>query len=161
MTTRRGSFRALAATVVQLTTPSARRFGFSDAALLGAWAGLVGDRLAAATLPERITYPLRRRSDGTLRLRVANGGLALELQHLQRELIDRINTHIGYPAIGRLHLVQGPIPRPRRRAGAAPRPLDAGEEEALGASVAQICDDDVRAALTALGRAVLGRANRS
>lgn len=142
---------------MRLTTPAARRFGFSDAALLGAWAGIVGDRLAAATLPERVTYPPHRRSDGTLRLRVANGGLALELQHLQRELIDRINTHVGYPAIGRIHLVQGPVPRPSPRSGTRPRTLDAGEEDALNASVSQVGDDDVRAALTALGRAVLGR----
>ena len=53
-----------------------------------------------------------------MHLRVASGGLAMELQHFEPVLVERINAYFGYPAVARVKLIQGPLPAPaggRRR----------------------------------------------
>lgn len=143
--------------MTEVTRPLAQRRGFNDAAIVAEWRMVVGERLAAATVPERVTFPPRQRSGGTLRLIVGNGGLALEIQHLAPQIIDRINTYFGCPAVARLHLVQAPIPAAQRRPGSPPRALSAAEEQGLSASLADVADPELRESLTALGRAVIGR----
>ena len=88
--------------------PSFGRRGFSRAEILIRWPAIVGAGLARHACPERLTAP-RRAGGGTLRVRV-EGGFATELQHLETEVIERINSYFGYRAVARLALVQGPLP---------------------------------------------------
>jgi len=37
------------------------------------------------------------------------GAMALELQHLSPQIIERLNNYYGYAAIGRLHIIQSPV----------------------------------------------------
>jgi hypothetical protein len=148
--------RGLAAILPQVTKPlfSARGFAGAGAAagVLIDWPDIVGRPLADHTCPERIGR------DGALVVRVDGGGWALELRHLEPVLLERIASYFGYRAVTRLALVQGPLPpRPERRRR-PPRALDAGEEAALGAWLADADDDNLRAALERLGRAVIGHA---
>ena len=39
----------------------------------------------------------------------AEGAIALEIQHLAPQIIDRLNSYYGYAAIARLNIVQGPV----------------------------------------------------
>lgn len=153
--------RALGEAVAELTRPIIGRRGFTRGALIGDWAAIVGDRLAASSLPERIAYIGKRASGGTLHLRVASGGLAMELQHFEPVLIERINAYFGYPAVARVKLIQGPLPAP---AGARtsqpanpPRALSPAEQDALAAQLTDIADPELREALAALGRAVIAQ----
>ena len=90
---------------------------------------------------------------GVLHVRVA-GAFALELQHLEPVVIERINAHFGHAAVTRLKMTQG-LPagsvKPRRR----PKPLGAAAETALAATVERIGDDRLKQALARLGRAIL------
>ena len=75
---------------------------------------------------------------GTLHVRVGSGALALELQHLEPVVIERINTYFGYRAVERLKLVHGPLPAPRGRAPRRRRrrrPRDEARAEALVAGI--------------------------
>ena len=88
----------------------------------------------------------------------AGGPLALELQHLEPLVIERINRYFGYRAVAKLSFVQAPATRPPRRATNAPPPEPAGPDAArLAASLGGIEDEALRAALAGLGRAVLAR----
>ena len=69
------------------------------------WAAIIGPALAAVTVPRRL-------SGGTLTLACA-GPVALELQHLAGQVLERINAHMGKRVVERLRFVQD---------GAAPRP---------------------------------------
>ncbi len=149
--------RAIAEAVTRLTSPLFRRRGFADAALVAEWPAIVGDHLARVSTPEKVSFPARGRTGGTLRLRVASGGLALELQHLQPELIARVNTYFGYGAIARLQFVHGPIPRRPGQDVAPPRPLSRTEEAELGRVLAVVADPELRDALDSFGRSVIGR----
>ena len=126
-----------------------RARGFAEAGVLTEWPAIVGEDLAARSCPERLGR------DGTLRVRL-EGGAALEFQHLAPQILERIATFFGYRAVNRMTLVQGPLPPRRKPARPSLRALDASEEAALRARIADIEDPALKAALDRLGRAVLG-----
>lgn len=152
--------RALAASVAELTRPIFGRRGFADGAVVGDWAAIVGPILAAHSAPERIAFGPGRRDDGTLHLRIDSGGLATELQHLEPQLIERINAYFGYRAVGRLRIVQGPPPVSEKPPPPPTRPLEPDQERELAERLSGVDDDDLRRALGELGRAVIGRRSR-
>jgi len=47
-------------------------------------------------------------SGATLIVKV-EGAMALELQHLSPQIIERLNNYYGYAAIGKLHIIQSPV----------------------------------------------------
>ncbi len=146
---------ALAATLSRITDTALRKKGFAQTAVITNWAEIVGPELADYTAPQKLAFPRGGRSDGTLHVRVA-GALAIELQHLEPIVLERINTYFGYRAVARLALEQGPLPPRRDTARRAPAPaLDAAEENAIEGTVSGIEDDRLRHALSALGRAVM------
>lgn len=152
---RRGGMRALAADVPQVVKPALGKRGFSEGQLVAQWADIVGADLARRMMPEKLTFPPGERRDGTLRLRVAPG-FALEVQHREPQILERLNAFFGYRALARLALIQGPLPTepaaaPRRRRDLAP-----SERAALTRRLADITDSDLRDALTRLGEAVIG-----
>ena len=155
---RKKGLRAVAAESDRVTGPIRQKRGLAEAALISEWPDIIGVALAAETVPLRIA----RGADGaggTLHICVS-GALALELQHLQPQVIERINGYFGYRAIARIALHQGPI---RARKPAARRPTTAPSEEdakALATQLNTVTDDELRQALDALGRGVLGRKQR-
>ncbi len=153
---RRGA-RALAAAAAGITRQVFAKRGFADGAVVNDWAAIVGPHLAAHSRPEKIAHGPGKRREGTLHLKVDSGSLATELQHLEPQLIERVNAHFGYCAVGRLKLIHGPPPAPQPRPPKKVRRLGEGEEKDLSRRLAAIGDADLRAALEALGRAVKGR----
>ncbi len=151
---RKGGVRHLARLLPPLTRAVLGKRGFAEGGIVADWPDIVGPDLAAQSLPERLAFLPGTRADGTLQVRVA-GALALELQHLEPVVIERINGYFGYRAVARLKIRQGPIPR-RRRRRAAPPP-DPAAERAVDSAVAPIEDPGLRAALAGLGRALRGR----
>jgi hypothetical protein len=149
---RRGGMRAVSVTLPTVTKGAVAKRGFAEARLLLDWATIVGETLARHTVPDRLQRP-RGEGGGVLHIRVA-GAFALELQHLEPVVIERINAHFGHAAVARLRLTQGlpaSIAKPRRRR----RPLGAAAEAELASSVERIGDPRLKEALTRLGRAIL------
>ena len=137
-----------------------RRRGFAGAEILTWWPEIVGAERARTCEPERILWP-RRDADpdiagerATLVLRTT-GSQALFVQQDAPRIIEQVNIFLGYPAIGRIKIVQRPIIRAerpqRRKIGKLPEPVEA----ALKARLKAIENDELRAGLARLGRAVL------
>ncbi len=146
----RHGLQSLARSVGKITKAAFGRQGFAEARVCTDWPAIVGADLAADSLPESLS------ADGALKVRVS-GGRALELQHLEPQLLERIATYFGYRAATRLIIVQGPLP-PRKVSRAAPRrALSPDEEAEIGTTVGATPDPGLRTALTRLGRAVLSR----
>jgi len=157
MTGRGRGPRALAATVATITRPLFSRRGFADGAIVNEWPAIVGAHFAAHSAPEKIVAASGRGAEGTLHVRIDSGSLAIELQHLEPLLIERINGYFGYRAIARLKLLQGPLPKRRKASPPAARALKPDEEEELVRHLCTVDDPELRHALEALGRAVIGR----
>jgi hypothetical protein len=151
---RRAGLRAIAATVPKVTRRALGRRGFAEGGLASDWTAIVGAELAERCIPERLAHARRAGGEGgTLTLRV-EPGFATELQHLAPLLMDRINGHLGYRAVGRLKLRHaGPRARPAAQPAPA-RPLSEDEERELRARVGAVEDESLRGALERLARAV-------
>ena len=157
MTTRGRGPRALAGVLRKVTRPIFGKRGFAGGAVVTEWPTIVGRHLAAHTVPERIAYQGGGHDSGVLHLRVDSGSLATELQHLEPQLLERINGYFGYRSVERLRIVHGPLPPAEAPPRPAPRALDRTEEKDLADRLAGIKDDDLRTALEALGRVVVAR----
>jgi hypothetical protein len=154
---RRGGLRPLGAMMTRVTAGMRRRRGLAEAGILTDWPAVVGEHLARFTLPEKLTFARGERREGTLQVRVA-GALATELQHLEPLVIERINRHFGYRAVGRLSIVQGPLPT--RETPPPARPADAPSDASAAAATAPLPDlpeSPLGEALARLGRAVQAR----
>jgi hypothetical protein len=143
----------IAAVAARVTKPLLKKRGLAQARVLTEWPAIVGPKFAERSLPERFWHT--RAGEGTLRLRVA-GIWALEFQHLEPVLRERINAYFGYALVSRIVLVQGTLPG-HRPPGATARPLTSTEDGYLAAA-ALIEDPELRERLVGLGRAVLQRA---
>jgi hypothetical protein len=152
---RRGRVRALAAEVPRIAGAVLGRHGFAEAQLVAQWPAIIGEEIARAASPEKLTFPRGERREGTLHLRVAPA-LALEIQHREPVLLERINAFFGYRAVARLALRQGRPSRNARPLPPRPRPLDGAAERHLDQRLADIEDAELRAALRRLGEAVMG-----
>ena len=157
MTVRRHQIRSIAPSVERLTRLVFQRRGFAGANIVEHWSDIVGPQLAGACIPERITYPGQSRRAGILHLRIGSSSLALEIQHLEPQIIERINSHFGYGAIERLRIQHAPVETPRA-APAAPTPSLGGNDQALlDASLGSLEEGELKEALRALGRGVMAR----
>ncbi len=154
MLERRGSLRALAAEVPGVAAIALGKRGFGEAQLVTQWDAVMGAELAAKLVPDRLTFPRSERSLGTLRLRVASA-FAIEAQHLEPVIIERINGFFGYRAVARIVLVHG-LPPPAAAGTPLPRPLTATEQGSLDRRVAAVPEGELREALRGLGAAVIG-----
>ncbi len=147
---RGGGLRRLPELLVRVLDPAARRRGLTEVRLLTDWPLVIGPELGARCQPVRLSRSASG-SGGVLTVHVG-GASALELQHSEPQLLERINDFFGYPAVARLRLIQAPPVRPVKRAAPAPtRPLAADELEGLAAAVALVRDPELRAALASLG----------
>ena len=81
--------------------------------LLEAWPGIVGPALAVTTTPRRL-------AQGTLTIG-CSGPMAMELQHLSAEVMQRINQYLGSQVVRRLRFLQttAAAPFPLRHARTA------------------------------------------
>lgn len=137
-----------------------KRAGIS-VGLVQSWEEIVGPKVAASSRPEKIQWPRRAGEDDPFQpatLIIACEGLAaMRIQHETTEIIGRINSYLGFPAIGRIRLVQKPIQHLARKPKPELRPLTPGENTRLAGTLHAIEDEGLRRSLEALGRAVIGR----
>ena len=66
-------------------------------------------------------------------------------------ILERVNRFFGWHAVGNLRLRQAPL---TRRAASNPVPVDGAAEAQIAATLTDIADDRLRAALARLGAAV-------
>jgi hypothetical protein len=152
---RGGGLRRIPDLLTRVLEPAARRRGLAEAKLLAEWPTVVGPGLAARCHPIRLSRSTDRQG-GILLLHVA-GAAALELQHSEPQVLERINGFFGYDAVSRLRLIQAPLPRSSHRP-VAPlrRSLSDAEESEIARLVSDVRDPGLRAALQGLGRALKG-----
>jgi len=146
--------QSLGSLLPKVARPVLGRQGLAAGGIVADWPSIVGVQLAECCVPMRLVFPPGERSAGTLHLRV-QGSLALELQHLEPVVLERINGYFGYRAVVRLRIQQGPVPRPVRRKAV---PVDDSlPDPAVDALVSPIGDQELRLRLSQFGRALKAR----
>lgn len=150
--------KALSTRLPGVTAEALGRRGFADGALVSDWPKIVGQDLARASEPLRLSFANRReRRDGTLLLRV-EPAFALILQHLQTQLLERVNGFFGYHAVAQLRILQGPVRGADEEDDVADaKPLDPEIQAAIEAQLTEVDDEAFRDALLRLAQSFHGR----
>lgn len=150
--------KAVGVAVARVAVTILGQHGFREVTLLSQWPTIVGPEVAMTCLPTRLTFHHGGQSEGILSLRVANGSIAIQLQHRTTLLIERINAYFGYAVVGQIRMTQGPLPRrPAPVFTLRPIVLSPAVEAMLTAELAPVRDNALRVALTRLGQSILHR----
>lgn len=149
------SARPLSAVATRLLAETFAKQGFASTELVTRWPDIVGPEIAAHAEPIKMQWARAPQGSedsepATLVLRV-EGPAAIEIQHLARVILDRVNRFFGYPAAARLAIRQAPLKRRER-----PRPPAPDRQAAarIAESLPAIEDEDLRQALGRLGAAI-------
>lgn len=129
--------------------------GFAQTGLVTHWAEIVGADVADHAEPMRMIWPRRVHEDdpdpATLVLRV-EGPVALEIQFMSAQIMERVNRFFGWRAVGRIQIRQAPLVR--RNAKKKPRGPDPAKVAQLAAGMVDVTDDGLRDALARLGASI-------
>jgi hypothetical protein len=141
--------------------PVLRKRAGMSLALVQSWEEIAGERVAARSRPERIVWPRHRGEDEpfepAMLVIACEAAAALHIQHETGEIMARVNAFLGYPAIGRVRIVQKPVVTHEPSRKPRLRPLLPGEKAEIAAKAAGVEDDALRAALERLGESVRAR----
>ena len=138
----------------RVLSPALKRRGFGKIDLLSHWSAIVGPELGALSQPDRIR---RGGPEGAVLTVRVEGAMALEVQHMAPQIIERINGHFGAGTLARLHSVQGPLPVTVKARG--PAPLGKEEIEAARTELDGLKPGRLQSALARLG-AQIARARK-
>lgn len=97
-----------------------------------------------------------QQAPATLVLRV-EPAFGLEIQHLAPQLIERVNVYFGYGAVGKLRIVQAPLP-PLHETAATLAVCPPDEADRIETVVEPVTDERLKSALARLGKAAAARA---
>lgn len=86
-----------------LLKPLAKKRGFQEASILTSWPKVVGTEFATALKPSKISYTRSAPYVATLHVFV-DPVRSLEVQYCAPQILERINTYLGYKAIAALKL---------------------------------------------------------
>ncbi|MDX1737739.1 MAG: DciA family protein [Alphaproteobacteria bacterium] len=160
---RKSITRPIGEMVPVLTRRALGRYGFGQVNLITDWHRVVGARLAEFCQPLKILFPKGQRVGGCLHIRVV-GAMALELQHMEPLLIERINTYFGYGAVASIRLKQvGAMQAIRDKAAKAPRKsapkvtLEPSQKKQVEEQVSHVENEEMRDILRRLGESVKRR----
>ena len=97
----------------EILDPMLRKRAGISIGLVQSWDEIAGPRLAGHTRPEKIVWPRRMQEDDPFQpatlIIACEGFAALQVQHETGEIIGRINSFLGFNAIGRIKIVQKPV----------------------------------------------------
>lgn len=133
--------------------------GFTQMELLSSWSFIVGEDMAQYSLPQKLIFPKDERTNGCLTIMVPAGAFAMEISQREPQIIEKINTFFGYPAVNKLKILQSGTPE---NFSVRKKPIDKvkktvvseKEESYITELVKDIERDELREALEALGHAV-------
>ena len=151
----RQTAQPLATLIGKITAKTFEARGLAAAGIAAEWPVIVGEAVAAQSWPDRL------RPDGTLRVCVS-GPVAVELQHLEPQILERIAAYYGYLAVTRIAYVnRTPSARPAPVAGRRRPPrIDSESAARVESAVVSTRDGRLKAALSALGHAVIARSQK-
>ena len=132
----------------EILDPVLRKRAGMSIGLVQSWDEIAGPRLAGHTRPEKIVWPRRMQEDDPFQpatlVIACEGFAALHVQHETGEIIGKVNSFLGFNAIGRIRIVQKPVLSEKTRPKPAPRPLTAVEKAKLSDTVGKIEDEGLR-----------------
>jgi hypothetical protein len=150
-------FRPLADPAAGILDPVLRKRAGITIELVQAWEEVVGSALGEQSRPLKLLWPRRAHEDDPFQpatlVIACQGFTAMRIQHETGEIISRVNSFLGFAAVGRIKIEQKPVAQPVAKRHTLP-PLDAETANKISRSVEPIEDDSLREALQRLGQSI-------
>lgn len=127
----------------KITKPLFKKRGFVESRLITQWPQIVGAQLAACCIPEKLVFDRWNQTGAKLHL-VTESTWALELQHMEPVILEKIAGFFGFRAVDRLVIRQGRLPQKSLSGTRSTLDADALANTVLPATVE---DDALRLAL--------------
>jgi len=147
---RKGKMRPLTATLAKVNRQASGKRSPIESELSSNWQAVVGPEIAQITLPLEIKFPSAKERLGGSLLLAVKAARALEIQHREPQLIERINRFLGYGAVARIKLRQGSVASPIIDRVEEVKELESVPESELeesGIDFNQVKDPELRQAL--------------
>ena len=153
---RNPGLKTLQQSILKITDAAIRKRGFVESALIHKWASIVGKEIATWSVPSRLVFLRGSTLDATLHLDVLSAR-ALEIQHNELVILERINVVFGYKAINKIAIRQ--VNSLSRTVKQSPKPavLTESEKSWVSDQIKNHSNADLKNALEALGQAILSR----
>lgn len=135
--------KTLSRSLHKLLKPLATAQGFADARVLSNWRQIVGDEFYQVAQPQML-------KNGVLTISVSHGAVAMQLQHMAPQIIERINRYFGFAAVKGIRPQQTyfDMEPTIQRTNIVP---DEGAQTRAAAQVQEVKDENLRDALQRLG----------
>lgn len=151
-----GDLQSLAKSILPLAKAVLGKKGFVETDILTNWPDIIGEDLANFTSPVKIDFKPQQRLNGTLHLEVPSGAFALEVQHKEKIILQKINTYFGYNAVSGIRIIQNPnfqisTPHPPKKVEKLVTPE---EENYIQELAEEIIRPDLKEILIKLGQSV-------
>lgn len=121
------------------------------------WKDMVGTEIQKFCLPVKTKYDPHK-SIRTLYVETPVGGFALEIQHKEHYLLDKINAYFGYTAVHKLNVSQNvnmkPLQIPETKK-IKEESLSDEEKKSLSDAVNEIKDENLREILLKVGKNII------
>ena len=144
--------RPLSSTLPSEIKKILKKNGFNLSSIVDNWTKIVGNEISNKCYPINIKTQANSK-DINLILNVLHGK-EIDIEYNKKNIIDKINTYFGYGAVGRIQIVQGPVPE-QQPPDKGPAPIPEGARRKLDQRLAFVSDPDLKAALSALGSQLL------
>lgn len=138
-----------------ITQPILGLRGFAGVDIIESWTDIVGPELSMGIRPEKLTFERDKRINGTLHVKSAGGAFAIIFEHQKQQVIERINTFFGYPAVSRIQIAQGKLYFPKMPIEKAKKKPTQKQLKELESKVAHIEDENLRNAMYEMGLSFL------
>lgn len=146
--------------IKNLTQSALGKHGFVQVELLSHWEEILGQELAYGVKPVTIVFPAKERNNGTLKVRTAGGAFALLFEHQKNQVIEKINTYFGYPAVCQIKIEQDALKLDTPQDPEMMWPLDENEMEKLSQKVSSIEDEGLRKKMLDIGIQLIQKAHK-
>ncbi len=157
-----------------MLAPGLRKRGFASAEVITRWPDFIGAQLASHTRALELKWPPRctktivdsrdnpapNKKDGATLVIAVSSGVAIEIQHMAPQIIQRVNAALGWRCVTKLSLRQQPVARMITPVERRP-PLLSTEIARIEATTQKIDDEKLRLAFIKLGKGVFERMRKS
>ncbi len=157
---RRGA-QPVADLVSKLLDPVIERRAGMTLDLIASWNEIVGEKHASYSRPEKLNWPRQVSDDDPFEpatlIVACESGHALFLQHDTGAIIGNINAYFGFTAVGKVKLVQKPLPARDQRRKWGKQKLNSENTERLNHMLDTIEDGPIKDALKKMGEGVFSK----
>lgn len=153
--------RAAGQMIMPLVKKVLGKKGFVEIDVITNWDKIVGEELAEFVFPQKIEFKCGEKNNGTLHVCVPSGAFALEIQHREKYIVNKINTYFGYNAVNSLKIMQNSalcLNAEETEKSYQPRPpalVSPQEEKYIKELSADVENSSLQEALEKLGRSVM------